>query len=223
MMANPKTEYKTIRAQTRRMINGEEGIDVEFKRSHAEVSPQYFVAFANATGGSIIVGVEETKDESGRQKAIIVGCEVNDRTKRALLSRANSCRPKIPIEVTVENSNDKPIYRIDVPEGPSKPYCTEKGTYKIRLDGANAAIDPPMMAAIILEREAGQFVARFRQAADGITGRLVDLESRLARRIGQVEWAAEEAERAAREASDAAHEAIDAAVAAADAASSLQV
>ena len=118
----------------------------------------------------------------------------------------------------MENSCDKPIYRIDVSEGPNKPYCTEGGTYKIRLDGANAVIDPPMMAAIILEREAGQFVARFRQAADGITGRLVELESRLARRIGQVEWAAEEAERAAREASDAAHEAIDAAVAAADAA-----
>lgn len=148
-----RTEFQTIRADTRQLLEGQEGREVDFKESPAGVDTEDFVSFANGSGGTILVGVEETETEEGLQRGRVVGCSINDQTKLGFLNKATSCRPAVEIEISIENLRRKPIYRIDIVEGTHKPYCTAKGTYKIRSDGRNVAIDPDMMAALILERE----------------------------------------------------------------------
>ena len=60
-----------------RMIRGEEGIAVEYKRSVGAVEQDDLAALANANGGTIIVGVPE-KREQGRQYGEIVGCQAGE-------------------------------------------------------------------------------------------------------------------------------------------------
>jgi predicted HTH transcriptional regulator len=196
------------------LLKGQESRDVDFKESPGGVDPEDFVAFANASGGTILVGVKEIETQHGLQRGRVMGCAISDQTKVSFVSKASSCRPAIDIEITVENLRDQPIYRIDIPEGTHKPYCTAKGTYKIRSDGRNVAIDPDMMAALILERETEQFVKRFRAAADEVIENLKQMDAKLdtvENVADRAASAAENAMRAAGEAMDAAHEAAAAA------------
>lgn len=216
-----KKEYRKIRGDTRRLLEGQEGRDVDFKERAEGVDPEDLVAFANAGGGTILVGVREIETEQGLQRGEVVGCTISDQTKIGFLNKAASCRPPIEIEITVENLADKPIYRIGISEGPRKPYCTQKGTYKIRSDGRNVAIDPDMMTALIVERETERFLERFRAAAADVVRNLQEMEQRLIKGLGQVEavaqraveaadratWAAEEATTAAQDAAAAAEDA----------------
>ena len=121
---------------------------------------------------------------------------------------AASCKPSINIEVHRENTTTKkPILRIDLPEGEMKPYCTGSGTYKLRADGQNVAIDPQLMRAIILQAEADEFVARFKAAGDALVGELNAVHTDLTRQIEIVEAVAAEAAEAARDAQQAADDA----------------
>ena len=199
-----KTEYKRIRSETKRLLEGQEGRQVDFKAAHQGVDAEDLVAFANAGGGTILVGVKEVETPEGLQRGQVVGCRISDDIKLVFVNKAASCRPPVEIEITIENLRDKPIYRIDIPEGMRKPYCTEKGTYKMRSDGRNLAIDPDMMATLILEREREQFVARFSAAADHVIDSLGQMEERLNQSLARVEGVAQYA-------ADAAGEAIDAA------------
>lgn len=214
-----KNEYKSLRAETKLMLEGQEGREVDFKEAPGGVKPEDFVAFANTIGGSILVGVRETTAPDGSQKGIIVGCSISDQTRQNFISTAASCRPSISITVSIENLNtDKPIYRIDIPEGAEKPYCTSSGTYKYRAEGQRVAIDPTQMQAIILERESEKFVARFKAAGDALLERIGQVYSDLSEQINRVERIAKMAEQAAFEAGEAANAARDAADEARDAA-----
>ena len=205
-------DFKSITAATRRLLAGEEGRDVDFKARPDGIKAEDFVALANARGGILLVGVEEQKDKKGKQFGVIVGCSINDRTRQGFISTAASCHPSIDIKVYVENSgSDMPIYRIEVPEGTEKPYCTSSGLYKIRAEGQNVAIDPPLMKAIILEREADEFVARFKAAGDTLIEQINQVYEDLGEQISRVEQAASEAADAAGNAEDAARDAENAA------------
>jgi predicted HTH transcriptional regulator len=206
-----KTEFQTIRADTRRLLEGQEGREVDFKERPEGVDPEDLVAFANASGGTILVGIEEVETETGLQRGHVIGCTISDQTKVGFLNKASSCRPAVEIAITVENLRSRPIYRIDIPEGSHKPYCTAKGTYKIRSDGRNVAIDPDMMAALILERETERFVERFQAAANEVVRNLEQMEQRLNRSLGKIEGVAERAVEAASQATQAAEEATGAA------------
>jgi len=125
--------------------------------------------------------------------------------RQAFISTAASCRPSIDILVRVENiRTKKPIYRIDIPEGTDKPYCTSSGLYKIRGEGQNIGIDPTMMKAIILERESEEFVARFKAATDELLKQIAIVHSDLAEQIAQAEFTASMAIEAAQAAEEAA-------------------
>ncbi len=215
-----QTEFQTIRTDTQQLLEGQEGREVDFKESPGGVDTEDFIAFANAGGGTILVGVEEIQTEQGLQRGRVVGCTISDQAKLSFINKASSCRPPIEIEIAVENLRSQPIYRIDIPEGVRKPYCTEKGIYKIRSDGRNVAIDPDMMAALILERETEQFVERFRTAADEVVDSLEQMEKRLNKSLDRIESVTQEAANAANRATMAAEEATsaayDAAIAAED-------
>jgi predicted HTH transcriptional regulator len=208
-----RDDYKFLTADTKRLLDGQEGRYIDFKVKPDGVKAEDFVALANAKGGTILVGVDEPADKRAKQHGVVVGCSINDKTRLSFTNMAASCRPAIDINIRVENSGTKkPIYRIDIPEGKDKPYCTSAGLYKIRVDGQNVAIDPPLMKAIILDQEASEFVERFKSAGDELLKKLDLVHKELGKQITRVEEAADEAAHAANMAEQAARDAEQAAV-----------
>lgn len=205
-MAKQKYIYSKIRAETIRMIESTEGYEVEFKESVSSLTPEDIVAFANGNGGAIIIGVREL-DKKKSQRGEIIGCEISDRVKRTILNKAYSCNPKVEINIVAEGSKSKKtIYRIDIPSGDGKPYCTAGGTYKVRKDGQNIGIDPEMMETMIFRREEKKFLDRFKAAGEEILETLRQLGSELDERISRVESMAEDAATSAQDAVAAAEE-----------------
>lgn len=210
-------EYKTLRADTKRLLEGQEGREVDFKEIPSGVKSEDFVAFANTIGGTLLVGVREEKTADGQQIGVVIGCKISDQTRQSFISTAASCRPSIDITVSLENSDTaKPIYRIEIPEGKEKPYCTSSGTYKYRAEGQRVGIDPTQMQAIILDRESEKFVARFKAAGDALLDRISQVYDALSQQIDRVERIVRDAEDAASRAAEAAEVAADAAQEAAD-------
>jgi ATP-dependent DNA helicase RecG len=136
---------------TKRLLTRSEGLQVDFKRDAESVKPDDLVAFANGGGGTILIGVDEIKGANGVQRGTIVGCDVSDKERNKIVSRANSCRPAIPVTVTIEINSKQAIMRVDVQKGGL--HCTSNGTYKIHRDGQNDIIDPALMAEIIVKLE----------------------------------------------------------------------
>lgn len=201
-MHGSRNAYAKVRAETHRMIEGEEGYDVEFKEGPKRVQPEDIVAFANGTGGSILVGVREVTEKK-EQKGDIVGCRIGDEPKRSISDKANSCIPRLEVRIVAEGvKTGKPIYRIDIPQGDNKPYCTSGGTYKIRKDGQNVGIDPELMVSMVLRREEEQFIKRFKSAGEEILEALTQLEDR----VEQVAYVADETASSAQDAAAVAEE-----------------
>jgi len=193
-------DYQRLSKDTTLLINGQEGREVDFKVKANGVNTEDFVAFANGQGGTILIGVEEKKGPKGEQAGLLVGCPIDDKTKQGLISKAASCRPSIDIEIRFENvKTKKPIIRIDIPKGDEKPYCTSSGMYKMRADGQNIAIDPPLMKSIIMEKESEEFLARFRAAGDDLLKQMRILQEELSTQIMDVESLAQAAADAAEE------------------------
>jgi len=141
------TYYEGLSQNTIDLLLGRETTDCEFKQSLREVEVEYFVAFANASGGVILVGIMPDKQVAGCSKS-------DDEIRRSLLGRADTCRPSIvPLTQIQEEKTlmGKRVYRVNILEGNEKPYCTNGGLYKIRDDGQNRAIYPDEMKRIMLE------------------------------------------------------------------------
>jgi predicted HTH transcriptional regulator len=201
------------------LLEGQEGRNVDFKLDPRAVEAEDIVAFANAGGGTILAGVAEETGANGMQRGRIEGCDVSDGMRQTIMGKASSCRPSVDIQVLIENAaTDRPILRIDIPEGQTKPYCTASGTYKTRSEGRNVAIDPPLMKAIILKSEVDEFVERFKHAGNELLEELKRVETDLAAQLRTVQQAAETASESAHRAESAAHEATQAAMEAATAA-----
>ncbi len=147
---------------TRKLLAGSEGFEADFKRDAESIKQDDLVAFANSGGGTILAGVDEVKGKNGIQKGKVVGCDVSDRERNKIVSRANVCRPVIEVKVSVEIQGKYSIFRIDIPKGGL--HCTSNGTYKIRRDGQTDIIDPSAMAHIIVELERKKIVEYLRSA-----------------------------------------------------------
>ena len=101
-----------------------EGPTVEFKRSLAKDVGRELCAFANAGGGTILIGVSDTGE--------IVGAADHNRLKSRVQSTARSAEP--PIELEVESVGRD--LRIVVPPQKRKPYSFG-GRFFMRI-GANS-------------------------------------------------------------------------------------
>ncbi len=88
-----------------------EGFTTEFKRSMPSDLGRELCAFANATGGLILIGV----DDGGA----VVGVEHHNRLKSQVQSVARSADPPIAVEVASEGD----VLRVTVPEQHGKPYA----------------------------------------------------------------------------------------------------
>jgi ATP-dependent DNA helicase RecG len=114
------------------LIRQGENNAVEFKSASVSVDSisKEIVAFANTSGGSILIGIED----DGR----VTGVTEPNRTEEWI---TNICRQNVipPIETTIniERINKQNIIHVQVPKGKDKPYQTNKHQYLIRVGSTN--------------------------------------------------------------------------------------
>ena len=96
-----------------------EGFTTEFKQSLPSDLGREICAFANATGGVILIGV----DDAGA----VIGVQDHNRLKSQVQSVARSADPPVAVEVETEGA----VLRVTVPEQHGKPYSF-RGRFFIR-------------------------------------------------------------------------------------------
>jgi ATP-dependent DNA helicase RecG len=101
-----------------------EGQFIEFKENFDKSLAKEIVAFANASGGVIYLGIADT--------GIPKGFQITNRLKSQIQDIAYNCDPSIIINL-VEAAN---ILAIEVHEGKNKPYSCSSGFF-MRM-GANS-------------------------------------------------------------------------------------
>jgi ATP-dependent DNA helicase RecG len=94
-----------------------EGYKIEFKEGISGLEKE-LVAFANASGGKVILGVTD----DGRIK----GIKLTQKLKSQIQDIANNCRPRI--KISTEDFDN--VLIINVREGEDKPYECSSGFYK---------------------------------------------------------------------------------------------
>ncbi|WP_312946505.1 RNA-binding domain-containing protein [Agrobacterium sp.] len=169
---------KNLCASTLSILEAGESATVDFKKIPDGVSADDLVSFANSDGGEILVGVIEG-ERDGAQIGVVRGCDVSDHAILQITNKAISCIPPVSIDIFIENLDDKPILRIDIPTSRTKPHCTPKGVYCKRDGTRNRPIHPHELLRIFLDTEARVFSQRFEAAANRITDDLVNLENSL--------------------------------------------
>lgn len=90
---------------------------MEFKRNLNSDLSKELVAFANAKGGRIFIGI----DDSGRT----VGVEIDNELRSRVEVMARDCDPAVPVRLEVFDN----ILIVHVPEGKDKPYRNSNGFY----------------------------------------------------------------------------------------------
>ena len=99
------------------LIKTGEGYTIEFKKSISKSLSKEICAFANASGGKIIVGVKNDGN--------IVNSEFNNDDLSQIQDYANNLDPAIKVHI----DKVKNILVIYVPEGKEKPYRSSRGFY----------------------------------------------------------------------------------------------
>ena len=101
-----------------------EGHKIEFKENVNSDLSKEMVAFANSSGGMILIGVNDNSQIIGAEKSNDLSSKIQD--------IAQNCDPSIPLHIfDFEN-----IVILEIPEGLNKPYRNSKGFF-IR-NGANS-------------------------------------------------------------------------------------
>ena len=105
------------RKEVLELIEGGENLRCEFKRkfSSAEKIAREMIAFANTSGGVILLGIDDNKE--------IVGVD-SEKSEAELIKDAglNFCEP--PLDFTIEyfDLNGKEIVAVQIPESDKKPH-----------------------------------------------------------------------------------------------------
>lgn len=170
-----QTTFKTLSRRARSLLAAGENKDVDYKANVKGLHAEDLVAFANSSsGGAILIGVEEVSATDGIHKGSPIGCTVDDQSRLQIMGKALACSPAVQVELFVENTSDKAFFRIEIPSGSHKPYCSGGGTYKIREDGRNVPLLPEALLKMFLDREGEEFRSRFSQATEGLESIMTD-------------------------------------------------
>ncbi|MDR2869456.1 MAG: putative DNA binding domain-containing protein [Deferribacteraceae bacterium] len=94
-----------------------ESYTIEFKESPDKSLASEVCAFANASGGKIFIGV----DDSGR----IVGTDTSNAARSRIQDTINQIEPRLKVDIDIQEN----IIIVTVPEGTQKPYSCSKGFY----------------------------------------------------------------------------------------------
>ena len=129
-------------------INKGESKNIEFKIQLPDDSRKYMktvVAFANTSGGKIILGVDDTtKDIIGVDRNSVF--QIMDKVANAI---SDMCTPQIIPDITFQTIEEKCIVQIEIYPGQNRPYYInsqgkEKGTY-IRVAGTSRPVDEAVL------------------------------------------------------------------------------
>ena len=118
-----KKRIKSLSKLTRELLAEGESSRADFKRSPNGINVDDLVAFANSeSGGQILAGVDEQVVDKA-QIGVVCGCDVSDAAVLQILNKAVSCIPPVSIDVYIENLNDQPIFRVEVPPSQTSLYA----------------------------------------------------------------------------------------------------
>lgn len=129
-------------------IKSGESKNVEFKIMLPDDSKKYvktIVAFANTSGGKIIIGVDDvTRNIVGVEPSSVFG--IMDKIANAV---SDMCAPQIIPDVTFQTIEGKCIVQIEIYPGQNRPYYIrsmgkENGTY-IRVAGTSRPVDEAIL------------------------------------------------------------------------------
>ena len=101
-----------------------EGYRIEFKKTLDKTLINEVCAFANSSGGYILIGVADDKT--------IKGIDTSNRTRSKIQDILNRLQPKLDVNIEVK----KNLIVIQIPEGQEKPYTGPRGFF-MRI-GANS-------------------------------------------------------------------------------------
>jgi len=110
---------KTTDEELALILEEGEGYTLEFKRSINSDLPKELVAFANASGGRIVIGVNDRNQ--------IVGCDLSNKMLSQIEDMATACDP--PVAIRIEKLPQHKMLVIHVPEGANRPHRCNKGFY----------------------------------------------------------------------------------------------
>jgi len=132
---------RTITAdQVKLLIREGEGLTVEFKERYTPRIDEDIVAFANAKGGTLLLGV--------RDGGAIIGERLTNDLKAKINSLARNCKPAISVELAQVGE----VVAVVVPEGTEKPYSCGSGYYR-RLDGNTQKMSHDELRIMFAENE----------------------------------------------------------------------
>lgn len=111
-------------ADIKSLIASGEGYNVEFKKSipsKVKEVTEEICAFANAAGGTLLLGVDDNN--------IVQGVVFNNAKRSALQNSINEISPVLHCEVYIVNVDSKDVVVIEVPSGDNKPYVLSGAIY----------------------------------------------------------------------------------------------
>jgi len=117
---------KTTDEELALILEGGEGYTLEFKRSLNSDLPKELVAFANASGGRIFIGVNDHNQ--------ITGYDFSNKVLSRIEDMAAACDPAVAIHI--EKLPALNLLVIHVPKGANRPHRCNKGFYL--RNGANS-------------------------------------------------------------------------------------
>jgi ATP-dependent DNA helicase RecG len=134
------TEHPITVEQVKLLIREGEGLTVEFKEHYTPRIDEDIVAFANAKGGTLLLGV--------RNDGIVVGERLTNDLKAKINSLARNCKPSIAIGLSQVGE----VVAMIVAEGTEKPYSCASGYYR-RLDGTTQKMSHDELRIMFAENE----------------------------------------------------------------------
>jgi ATP-dependent DNA helicase RecG len=135
------------------LIKEGEGYYLEFKENVSKDIAREMVAFANASGGRIFLGI----DDRGELKKI----KISNKLKSQIQDYANNCQPRISIKL--EEHNDTLI--IFVPEGDNKPYQCSEGFF-LRMGASSQKMNREQLLDFIEKEGRIKFEELFHHSFD---------------------------------------------------------
>jgi ATP-dependent DNA helicase RecG len=117
---------KTTRQELDLILEEGEGYTLEFKQSVNSDLPRELVALANASGGRIFIGINDSNQ--------ISGCDLSNKAVSKIEDMAATCDP--PVAIAIEKLTRHHILVIHVPAGANRPHRCNKGFYL--RNGANS-------------------------------------------------------------------------------------
>jgi ATP-dependent DNA helicase RecG len=129
------------------LIREGEGLTVEFKEKYSSRIDEDLVAFANARGGAILLGVRDDKT--------VMAEKLTNDLKARINSLALHCKPSIAVNLAQVGE----VVVIEVAEGTEKPYACGSGYFR-RLNGTTQKMSHEEIRLMFRENDPMPFEER---------------------------------------------------------------